>query len=98
MYSNAGHITLERVLSFFSGAEEIPPNRHCVLIQPCLNFNNIQPHPTASTCAIALTLPTKYYDQPYDAFKRAINTATTCHSGFGLVWPTEFSIILYLLA
>ena len=85
MYSNAGRITLEKVLSFFFGAEEIPPNGYGVVIQPCLNFNDVQPYPTASTCAIALTLPTKYYDQSYDAFKRAMDTAMTCHGGFGLV-------------
>ena len=82
--STAGHITLETVLSFFTGAEEIPPGGYGALVQPHLNFNDIQPYPTASTCAIALTLPTKYYDQPYDAFKRAMDIAMTCHGGFGL--------------
>ena len=39
----------------------------------------------SGTEEIALTLPTKYYDQPYDAFKRAMDTAMACHGGFGLV-------------
>ena len=85
MYSNAGRINLIKLFPFISGAEEIPPNGYGVVIQLCLNFNDVQPYPTASTSAIALTLPTKYYDQPYDAFKRAMDTAMTCHGGFGLV-------------
>ena len=77
-------VTLATVLSFFTGAEEIPPNGYGTIIQPHLNFNDIQPYPTASTCAIALTLPTRYYDQPYENFKKVMDTAMICHGGFGL--------------
>ena len=48
-----GQVNLATVLSFTG--EEIPPNGFGV-VQPCLNFNNEQPYPTASTCAITLTL------------------------------------------
>ena len=77
-------VSLEDVLSFITGAEEILPGGYGWLITPQIHFSDIQPYPTASTCAIALTLPTKYYDEPYDVFKKAMNTAMTCHGGFGL--------------
>lgn len=83
VYQISESVTLEMVLSFFTGAEEVPPNGYGPLVQPCLNFNDTQPYPTASTCAIALTLPTKYYDQPYEKFKKIMDTAMLCHGGFG---------------
>ena len=47
-------------LSFFSGAERVPPagfDKLCTL-----NFNSLNVYPTASTCALVLTLPTMYYN------------------------------------
>lgn len=76
---------LETVLMFFTGGEEIPPTGYGALVQPCLNFSCDQPYPTASTCAISLTLPTKYVGEPYSSFKQAMDTAMLCHGGFGLV-------------
>lgn len=76
-------VKLETVLSFFTGSEEIPPNGYGVVVHPCINFNDDQPYPTASTCAITLTLPTKY--SVFSTFKSAMDTAMLCHGGFGLV-------------
>ena len=45
---------------------------------------HIQLLPTASTCALQLTLPTCYPE--YVAFKRALDTAFTMHGGFGMSW------------
>ncbi len=73
-------VTLSLVLSFFSGSEVIPPQGFPN--KPTLNFNADDPFPTASTCAIELTLPTKYSDG-YSNFKRMMNIAFTCHGGFG---------------
>ena len=45
---------------FFSGTERLPPtgfDTECTL-----NFNSCNVYPTASTCALTLTLPTKYHD------------------------------------
>ena len=78
-------VTLETVLSFFTGGEEIPPGGYGAMLHPFLNFNNEQPYPTASTCSINLTLPTKYASMSYPAFKSAMDTAMLCHGGFGLV-------------
>lgn len=78
-------VNLETVLLFFTGAEEIPPTGYELSSgQPVLNFNNTSPYPTASTCAIVLTLPTKYHQQPYSVFKRMMDTAMVSHGGFGL--------------
>lgn len=77
-------VTLKTVLYFFTGAEAIPPGGYGALVYPCVNFNDEQPYPTASTCAITLTLPTKYCST-YSSFKSAMDTAMLCHGGFGLV-------------
>ena len=53
-------LSLGDCLSFFTGAEQVPPagfDRECTL-----NFNSSNIYPTASTCALVLTLPTMYYD------------------------------------
>lgn len=63
-------VTLSTVLSFVTGAEEIPP----------LGFPHdatLHPYPTASTCAIQLTVPSKY--TTYEDFRKNMN-----HGGFGL--------------
>ena len=66
-------------IEFFSGAECIPPIGFPH--DPVLIFGDNQ-YPTASTCALQLTLPKKY-DRYYD-FKAALDLAFICHGGFGL--------------
>ena len=67
------------ILAFFTGAEEMPPLGFPH--DPVLNFAD-QPYPTASTCAIQLTLPTNYLEYP--PFKSALDLAFVSHGGFGL--------------
>ncbi len=71
-------------MAFMTGGEEIPPGGFDCFISPCLNFNDEQPYPTASTCSITMTLPTKYMTD-YSRFKTAMNVAMKCHGGFGLI-------------
>ena len=79
--------TLEKVLFFFTGAEEIPPLGYEVPATqvPCLSFSHSAVYPTASTCTIELTLPTKYFQDPYRVFREVMYTAMLCHGGFGLI-------------
>lgn len=72
-------ITLPMVLSFSTGAEEVPPLGFPH--DPVLGFSDSL-YPTAATCAIQLTLPTRYTD--YSAFKAALDLAFLSHGGFGL--------------
>ena len=68
-------------LAFFTGAEQVPPagfDRECTL-----NFNSTNIYPTASTCALVLTLPTLYYDR-YNTFRNKMLFAFLNHGGFGL--------------
>ena len=67
-------------MSFFTGAEEIPPMGYDRT--PEINFNSSSPYPTSSTCALQLTLPTRYSE--YGPFKRALDAAFIMHGGFGL--------------
>ena len=76
----ASKISLKTILAFFTGADCIPPLGYK---SATLTFNPRDPYPTASTCAIQLTLPTKYSD--YDDFKSHMDTAFKMHGGFGLV-------------
>ena len=73
-------ISMGDVLTFFTGAEHIPP---LGFDDATLNFNDENPFPTASTCGICLTLPTKYYDS-YPDFKEKFVSAMRNHGGFGL--------------
>ena len=50
---------------------------------PVLNFNDDNLYPTASTCALHLTLPTQHYKN-YTEFEGALDTAFLYHGGFGL--------------
>ena len=59
-------VSLQDVLSFFSGAAKIPPLGFHPL--PSLSFRHDAVYPTASTCALRLTLPTCYSDD-YESFK-----------------------------
>ena len=77
-------VTLSTVLSFVTGAEEIPP-----LGFPhnaTLGFSETNSYPTASTCAIQLTLPFKY--ATYEDFRK---NAMMNHGGFGLAYTAEHS-------
>lgn len=47
-----------------------------------LVFSDDIVYPSASTCAIQLTLPTRY--SSYDTFKKALDTGFLMHGGFGL--------------
>ena len=78
-YFHAGRVTIPLILAFFTGAEQIPPLGFPY--DPVLTFAD-NPYPTASTCAIQLTLPTKY--SQYSPFKSALDLAFTSHGGFGL--------------
>ena len=72
-------VSLPMVLAFFTGAESVPPTGFHDAV---LNFNPTNIYPTASTCAIELTLPTKLAD--YYEFKKNLDIAFTMHGGFGL--------------
>jgi hypothetical protein len=48
-------VTLPNILSFFTGADEVPPLGFPH--QPTLSFSSSNPYPTASTCAIQLYQP-----------------------------------------
>lgn len=74
-------VTLQRILNFFSGAEEVPPLGFPRT--PTLNFNSDNIYPTASTCGVQLTLPDRYYSN-FQEFEKALNTAFLFHGGFGL--------------
>ena len=52
-------ISMGDILSFFTAAEYIPP---LGFDNATLNFNDKNPYPTASTCGLCLTLPTKNHD------------------------------------
>ena len=73
-------IGLHNVLSFFTGAEIIPPLGF--EITPSLRFSDSM-LPTASTCALQLVLPTSYYNNE-EVFKEKTIYAMLNHGGFGL--------------
>ena len=68
------------ILDFFTGEDCIPPIGYESVM---LSFNKDLIFPTASTCAIELTLPTKHKD--YDTFKHNMIIALSMHGGFGLM-------------
>ncbi len=71
--------TLGDVLSFFTAEEVVPPMGYAT---GTLNFNYTNIFPTASTCAILLTLPTMHGS--YLDFKNKLDIAFTWYGGFGL--------------
>lgn len=77
-------VTLMHVLSFFTGAERVPPLGFSSVEKPHLTFNYESPYATASTCALQLCLPTKYFDKP-DVFQDKMITSFRDHGGFGAV-------------
>ena len=72
---------MKTVLAFFTGAEDIPPLGFETT--PGLRFCNSIVFPTASTCALELTLPTKYHDNE-EVFREKIIYGMLNHGGFGL--------------
>ena len=68
-------IGLHNVLSFFTGAEIIPPLGF--EITPSLRFSDSM-LPTASTCALQLVLPTSYYNNE-ELFKEKMIYAMLNH-------------------
>ena len=72
-------VVLSEVLGFFTGAGSIPP---LGFESATLTFNPENPYPTASTCGLSLTIPTKY--ETYDQFKQHFLFAMCNHGGFGL--------------
>ena len=79
--SSEGKVSLKKILAFFTGGDSIPPagfHKECTL-----NFNPSNPYPTASTCALVLTLPTRW--ATYEDFKTHADVAFTMHGGFGLI-------------
>ena len=72
-------VNLAQVLAFFTGADSIPP---LGFSDASLTFNDANPYPTASTCGLCLTLPTKY--ENYSHFKKEFIYALHNHGGFGL--------------
>ena len=68
------------VLAFFTGSDSLPP---LGLPDATLSFNSRNAYPCASTCAIELTLPTKFRE--YSMFKMNMDIAFTKHCGFQLI-------------
>ena len=75
-------VKLTDVLTFFTGADEIPAGGFPR--EPTLVFTSEGVLPTASTCAQQLVLPTLFHED-YEQFKRRLDIAFTCHGGFHLV-------------
>ena len=73
---------LHEVLNFFTGSDYPPPLGFN--IDPILRFSNTNELPTASTCALEITLPTKFYKSP-DDFHEKIIYAFKNHGGLGLL-------------
>ena len=73
-------VTKGQVLAFFTAAEIILP---VGFNDATLNFNDSNQYPTASTCSLSLTLPTRYDD--YNTFRDKFVYAIDNRGGFGLV-------------
>ena len=78
--SNEEKVSLQMILAFFTGADSIPPTGYSEVV---LSFSETSPYPTASTCALELTLPTNH--EEYAAFKKSLDVGFTMHGGFGLI-------------
>ena len=74
-------VTLEYILSFITGAEYPPPLGFDE--SPGIRFSTSE-FPLASTCALELILPTKYYDKP-ELFKERMVCGLQNHGDFGLL-------------
>ena len=73
-------VPLQEVLSFFSGASQIPPLGFDAELS--ITFSHDAVYPTASTCSLSLTLPAQYED--YCIFKQKMTQVMTWHGSFGL--------------
>ena len=73
-------MTLPKILSLFTGADEIPPLGFPH--DPSLHFSDNNMFPMASTCAIQLTIPVQY--SSYNDFRKAMAYAILNHGGFAL--------------
>ena len=73
-------LSVSNCLSFFTGTNKIPPTGFNS--EYTLNFNFF---PTASMCALILTLSTLYYDC-YTTFKQKMLYAFCNNGGFGLYY------------
>ena len=73
--------TLNQFLNFFTGASEIPPTGFDTHFT--LRFSDEIEFPTAVTCSLSLTLPTKYFND-HEVFKERFTFALLNHGGFGL--------------
>ena len=78
--STEDDISLEDIMVFFSGAAKLPPLGFTH--KPTIEFSATNVYPTVSTCALVLTLPTKYFTS-YAEFKRAMYIGLKYHGGFG---------------
>ena len=77
--SHEGKVSLKMILAFFTGADSVPPTGYGKVV---LNFSSTSPYPLASTCALELTLPTKY--KQYIDFKKSLDIAFNMYGGFGV--------------
>ena len=74
------HLTLEEVLILFTACDIVPLLGY--YSEPILTFDNTE-LPTASTCALTLTLPLNH--QTYLSFKDKVTFSMKNHGGFGLL-------------
>ena len=75
--------SLEDVMTFFSGAESIPPCGFEGLAPSLVFLHGNQPLPTASTCDLEFRLPTRH--ENFEKFKDAMILGIKGHDGFGEV-------------
>ena len=75
-------VSLSIILSFFTGAEYLPPAGFESGAEMWFDPENI--FPTASTCSLVLTLPTKYHNSP-KLFQDQMIYALQNHGGFGML-------------
>ena len=73
--------TLHHVLSFFTGGDTVPLIGYDA--KPSLSFSRSNVLPIASTCALYLTHPTRYFDDPI-MFKAKMIFGLMNHGGFRL--------------
>ncbi|XP_064390717.1 apoptosis-resistant E3 ubiquitin protein ligase 1-like [Halichondria panicea] len=73
-------VSLKTILSFTTGSESVPPIGFDNSLG--LRFNDTNVFPTSSTCALELTLPSKYYNNP-EEFKKKMVYGMKNHGGFG---------------
>ena len=74
-------LELHDVLSFLTGADQLPPLG--LPYSPSMYFSETNQFPTASTCAIHMCLPTMYWND-YSKFRKILSLSFKHHGGFGL--------------